>query len=104
MVDFFEFRKQLGEQDAVLDELTSRIIAAAIEVHGELAAGLTEAHYENALCHEFDLRGIRYFRQVPMPVSSAAPAPPRSYSHAPGRIIPSLCPPPSSTASRCPTS
>ncbi|MCY3865778.1 MAG: GxxExxY protein [Chloroflexi bacterium] len=45
------------------DELTYRINGAAIEVHRELGACLFESIYENALCIEFEKRGIRYQRQ-----------------------------------------
>ena len=47
------------------DELTEKIIGAAIEVHRELGPGLLETIYEEALCYEFDLQGIKYKRQVP---------------------------------------
>jgi GxxExxY protein len=47
------------------DELTEKIIGAAIEVHRELGPGLLETIYEESLCYEFDLRGIKYKRQVP---------------------------------------
>ena len=47
------------------DELTEKIIGAAIEVHKELGPGLLESIYEEALCYEFDLQGIKYERQVP---------------------------------------
>ena len=47
------------------DGLTEKIIGAAIEVHRELGAGLLESVYEEALCCEFDLRGIKYERQCP---------------------------------------
>ena len=50
------------------DELTERIIGAAIEVHRELGTGLLESIYEEALCYEFDLQGIQYERQVPVDV------------------------------------
>jgi len=50
------------------DELTERIIGAAIEVHKELGPGLLESIYEEALCHEFQLRGIKHERQVPTDV------------------------------------
>ena len=46
------------------DDLTERIIAAAIEVHRELGPGLLESIYEQALCYEFELRGLPYQRQV----------------------------------------
>ncbi len=47
------------------DELTEKIIGAAIEVHRELGPGLLESIYEEALCFEFELQGIKYQRQVP---------------------------------------
>jgi GxxExxY protein len=47
------------------DDLTEKIIGAAIEVHRELGPGLLEAIYDTALCYEFDLQGIKYKRQVP---------------------------------------
>jgi GxxExxY protein len=46
------------------DELTERIIGAAIEVHRILGPGLLKSVYEEALCQEFTLRGIPYERQV----------------------------------------
>jgi GxxExxY protein len=50
------------------DPTTSQIIAAAIEVHRILGPGLLEAVYEECLCHEFQLRGIPFERQVSVPV------------------------------------
>ena len=47
------------------DKITESIIGAAIEVHRELGPGLLESIYEEALCYEFDLQGIKYKRQVP---------------------------------------
>lgn len=46
------------------DLVTEKIIGAAIEVHRILGPGLLESVYEQALCHEFELRGIRYRRQA----------------------------------------
>lgn len=51
-----------------MDDLTGRIIGAAIEVHRELGIGLLESVYEAALCHEFSLRGIGYERQLAVDV------------------------------------
>jgi len=50
------------------DDLTEAIIGAAIEVHRILGPGLLESIYEEALCHELQLRGIRTLRQVEMDV------------------------------------
>ena len=49
-------------------EQTSPVIAAAIEVHRLLGPGLLEETYEACLCHEFDLRDIRFVRQVRLPI------------------------------------
>lgn len=40
------------------EDLTHKIIGAAMEVHRELGAGFTEKTYENALVVEMKLRGI----------------------------------------------
>jgi len=37
-------------------ELTEKIIGAAIEVHRALGPGLLESAYEECLCHELSLR------------------------------------------------
>jgi GxxExxY protein len=50
------------------EELTERVIGAAIEVHRGLGPGLLESAYEEYLCHEFHLRGIAFERQHPQPV------------------------------------
>ncbi len=39
------------------------IISCAMEVLNELGHGFHEKIYENALCVEFDLRGIKYLQQ-----------------------------------------
>lgn len=51
------------------NELSYAIIGAAIEVHKELGGpGLFEGIYEEALCAELELRGIRVQRQLEVPV------------------------------------
>lgn len=45
------------------EELVSRFIDAAIEVHRELGPGYEESIYENALVVEMELRGIPFERQ-----------------------------------------
>ncbi|MFA5554483.1 MAG: GxxExxY protein [Phycisphaerae bacterium] len=51
------------------DDLTEQIIGAAIEVHRELGPGLLESIYEEALCYEFELQGIKCKRQVPADIA-----------------------------------
>jgi GxxExxY protein len=50
------------------EELTEQILGAAIEVHKGLGPGLLESAYEECLCHEFNLRGLRFERQIKVPV------------------------------------
>src|SRR6185437_14287828 len=50
------------------EELTENIIGAAIEVHKALGPGLLESVYEECLCYELPLRGLRFQRQVTVPV------------------------------------
>jgi len=48
------------------DRVAAAIIGAAMEVHNQLGPGLLERLYEDALVHEFDLRGIPWERQAPV--------------------------------------
>jgi GxxExxY protein len=50
------------------DELTEKIIGAAIEVHRILGPGLLESIYEEALTIELELRSIPFQRQVEIDV------------------------------------
>ena len=50
------------------EELTEKIIGAAIEVHRALGAGLLESAYIICLAHELMLRGIRFRKEVDLPV------------------------------------
>jgi len=50
------------------DLLTEKIIGFAIEVHRQLGPGLLESAYEECLCYELSQSGIRFRRQVPLPV------------------------------------
>jgi GxxExxY protein len=49
--------------------LTEKIIGCAIEVQRQLGPGLLESVYESALCIEFKRAGLRYVRQVGIPVT-----------------------------------
>ena len=51
-----------------INNLSSTIIGAAIEVHKALGPGLLESAYEECLCHELSLRGVSFERQKPLPV------------------------------------
>jgi GxxExxY protein len=52
-----------------MNDLTGRIIGAAIEVHKAIGPGLMESAYEECLAHELQLRDLRFERQVPLPVN-----------------------------------
>ncbi len=50
------------------NELSNKIVGAAIEVLRSLGPGLLESTYEECLCHELALNQIPFDRQVVMPV------------------------------------
>ena len=51
-----------------INQLTGKVIGAAIEVHKASGPGLLESTYEECLCHELQLRKIAYERQKPLPI------------------------------------
>jgi len=51
------------ESKLLYEELTYQIIGAAMEVHRILGPGFLEYVYEEALCYELKLGGIRFERQ-----------------------------------------
>ena len=51
------------------NDISGKIIGAAIEVHKKLGPGLLESAYEECLCCEMQLRGIKFERQVPLPLN-----------------------------------
>jgi len=52
-----------------VSDLTEQIIASAIEVHRALGPGLLESAYEACLVYELTQRGLRFERQVALPVA-----------------------------------
>jgi len=52
----------------IYEQLTEKIIGAAIEVHKTIGPGLLENIYEECLCHELMLRGVAFKRQVAVPL------------------------------------
>lgn len=52
-----------------INELTSKIIGCAIDVHKILGPGLLESAYEECLCYELAENKILFERQKPIPVN-----------------------------------
>jgi GxxExxY protein len=50
------------------EELTGKIIGAAIEGHRQLGPGFIESFYENALVYELRKRGLKVEQQLEVPV------------------------------------
>lgn len=50
------------------NEISSRIIEAAIDIHKKLGPGLLEKAYEKVLCHVLTERNLKVRRQVVFPV------------------------------------
>lgn len=51
-----------------LEELTGKLIGAAIEVHRQLGPGFLESIYENALVYELRKRGLHVEQQIEVPI------------------------------------
>ena len=52
-----------------VEEMATLAVDAAFAVHKELGAGLLESAYEACFAHELELRGVRYQRQLPVPLN-----------------------------------
>lgn len=55
-------------RDTELNQLTEKIIGAAIEVHRHLGPGLLESAYETCLAYELEQLGLAVERQKPLPL------------------------------------
>ena len=70
-------KQRIGNPD--IEAVTSRIIAAAIEVHRTLGPGLLETIYEQCLAQELVDAGLAVRRQVELPVSYKGRSLPGAY-------------------------
>lgn len=50
------------------DEISNKIIGAAIEVHRKLGPGLLESAYRECLSYELMLMGLKIEKEKPMPI------------------------------------
>ena len=51
------------------EEIAKKIVDAAYTVHKSIGPGLLERIYEVCLCHELAKRGLKYERQVDIPIT-----------------------------------
>lgn len=51
-----------------INQITSEIIGAAIEVHKHLGPGMLESAYEECLCYELLNRRLKFEKQKPIPI------------------------------------
>jgi GxxExxY protein len=51
-----------------LDAIAAQVVDAAFHVHKELGPGLLESVYEACLCYELSQRGLKFQRQLTLPV------------------------------------
>ena len=58
-------RKKL---DLLFEDLTYKIIGAAMEVHKVLGPGYLETVYEDALCYELEVLNISFHRQMDLDI------------------------------------
>lgn len=52
-----------------LEAIGKEIVDAAFKVHKQLGPGLLERVYEVCLCHELEKKGLKFERQVDIPIS-----------------------------------
>ena len=50
------------------ESIAKKIVDAAYAVHKALGPGLLERIYEVCFCHELEKRGLRFLRQVDLPI------------------------------------
>jgi GxxExxY protein len=62
------YRRDAESAGMELNKITEDIIGAAMDVHKAIGPGLLESAYEECLCHELQLRNLRFQRQVSLPV------------------------------------
>jgi len=58
----------LSAEQVRANELSQRVIGAAIEVHRALGPGLLESAYQNCLCRELQLRQISFVSEYALPL------------------------------------
>ena len=58
-----------GERLMTINEISGRVVDAAITVHSALGPGLLESAYEGCLLHELRKRGLKVLAQVGLPVA-----------------------------------
>ncbi len=58
----------MRDASQTLNQVTERIIGAAIEVHRAIGPGLLESAYEECMAREMTMRGLRFQRQKPLPI------------------------------------
>ena len=52
-----------------VEEMATLAVDSAFSVHKELGPGLLESAYEACFAHELELRGVKYQRQLPVPLN-----------------------------------
>jgi len=52
-----------------MNEIGTKIVSAAFAVHKNLGPGLLEKVYEICFCYELEKRGVKYQRQVEVPIT-----------------------------------
>ncbi len=52
-----------------IEQMATMAVHAAFAVHSELGPGLLESAYEACFARELELRGIKYQRQLPVPLN-----------------------------------
>jgi len=59
----------VSPEQARINSITEKVIGCAVEVHRALGPGLLESAYEECLCYELSQTGLKFQRQVELPIA-----------------------------------
>jgi GxxExxY protein len=62
------YKKKFEPLPKELEIIGKKIVDAAYTVHKTLGPGLLEKVYEICFCHELTKRGLKYLRQIDIPI------------------------------------
>jgi GxxExxY protein len=54
--------------DPATEEIATKVVDAAFKIHSMIGPGLLESVYETLLCHELTLRGLKFKKQMVLPL------------------------------------
>lgn len=60
--------RKYTDLDAQVEKISQKVVHCLYEVHKNIGPGYLEKIYEDCLCEEFELQGVKYTRQAPLKI------------------------------------